>query len=175
MTDLTTSSGGRVEPVIASSAEAGPVTDGSAVHVPTIVTRSWADRALPVLLSSLVTMALFGPAFLALASREPRPVATVDLQKLVEAAQARQIAAFRATHGAQAVPDESAAQAAVDDTGRFARELSVAVDALGQSCRCVLVNKAAILNAGSVIDYTDTLGTRFGLNPKFDQPAGATK
>lgn len=211
MTEVSTSSGGRVEPVITPSAEASSVTEvassavphaasiglqnappghagpdtatalegspseGPAGHLPTLVIRSWTDRALPVLLSSLVTMALIGPAFWALASREPRPVATVDLQNLVEAAQGRQIAAFRATHGAHAVPDASATQAAVDDTARFARELSVAVDALGQSCRCVLVNKAAILNTGSVVDYTDTLRTRFGLNQKFDQPAGATK
>ena len=36
----------------------------------------------------------------------------------------------------------------------FAKALSVAVDALGQDCRCVIVNKAAILG-GTALDYTE--------------------
>ncbi|KMQ81312.1 IncF plasmid conjugative transfer pilus assembly protein TraC [Candidatus Burkholderia pumila] len=111
------------------------------------------------------------PLLYTVISHRVPPVATVDLQKLVESAQARQLAVFRSTHSAQAAPSASDAQAAVNETGRFARDLSVAVDSLGQSCHCVLINKAAILNTESIIDYTDVLRARLKLDP----PAGVRK
>ncbi|MDR6503853.1 hypothetical protein J2785_007046 [Burkholderia ambifaria] len=143
---------------------AAPVTPGPA-------RRDWMRHVAPILASSLVTLAVIGPLLYTTSAHRAAPVATIDLQKLVEAAQARQLAAFRASHGAQAVPSASDAQAAVDDTARFARELSIAVEALGRTCRCVLVNKAAILNTEAVVDYTDTLRTQF----KLDLPTGARK
>ncbi|HGO6126530.1 TPA: hypothetical protein ACK3RK_005078 [Burkholderia cepacia] len=126
---------------------------------------------MPILASSLITLAVISPLLYSVQVHRAAPVATVDLQKLVEAAQTRQLAAFRASHGAQAVPSASDAQAAIDDTARFARELSVAVDTLGRKCRCVLVNRAAILNTDAVVDYTDALRAKF----KLDQPTGARK
>ncbi|MCV9914950.1 hypothetical protein OIV57_22710 [Burkholderia pseudomallei] len=133
--------------------------------------RDWMRHAVPILASSLVTLAVIGPVLYTVLAHRAPPVATVDLQKLVETAQARQLAAFRATHGVAAVPSASDAQAAVDDTARFARELSVAVDALGRSCRCVLVNKAAILNSEAVTDYTEVLAAQF----RVDRPKGVRK
>ena len=41
----------------------------------------------------------------------------------------------------------------------FARKLSATVDALGQECGCVIVNKAALLG-GVAIDYTDQVRAR---------------
>ncbi|MBR8034656.1 hypothetical protein [Burkholderia vietnamiensis] len=142
-----------------------------ATTAPSRTRRDWMRHAVPVLASSLVTLAVIGPLLYTVSAHRAAPVATVDLQKLVEAAQTRQLAAFRSSHGAQAAPSASDAQAAVDDTARFARELSVAVDALGRSCKCVLVNKAAVLNTEAVVDYTDALSAQF----KLDQPKGARK
>ena len=41
----------------------------------------------------------------------------------------------------------------------FAKKLSATVDALGQECNCVIVNKAALLG-GVTIDYTDQVRAR---------------
>ncbi|HDR9497274.1 TPA: hypothetical protein QDC06_000468 [Burkholderia cepacia] len=153
-----------------STAAVDPVPAAAPV-TPSPARQDWMRHVTPILASSMVTLAVIGPLLYTTSAHRAAPVATIDLQKLVEAAQARQLAAFRASHGAQAVPSASDAQAAVDDTGRFARELSVAVDALGRTCRCVLVNKAAILNTETVADYTDTLRTQL----KLDQPTGARK
>ncbi|KGS77541.1 hypothetical protein [Burkholderia pseudomallei] len=151
-----------------------PASDLAAVDTtstPSRTRRDWMRHAVPVLASSLVTLAAIGPVLYTVSVHRAAPVATVDLQKLVEAAQARQLAAFRSSHGAQAAPSASDAQAAVHDTARFARELSAAVDALGRSCKCVLINKAAVLNTEAVFDYTDALSAQF----KLDQPKGARK
>lgn len=163
----------REEPTLPAS-QSSPAVDPAPAAAPTTrspVRRDWMRHVTLILASSLVTLAVIGPLLYTTSAHRAAPVATIDLQKLVEAAQARQLAAFRASHGAQAVPSASDAQAAVDDTARFARELSVAVDTLGRTCGCVLVNKAAILNTEVVADYTDTLRTQL----KLDQPMGARK
>jgi hypothetical protein len=157
-------------PASQSSPDLGPAP-AAAPATPSPARRDWMRHVAPILASSLVTLTVIGPVLYTVLAHRAAPVATIDLQKLVEAAQTRQLAAFRASHGAQAVPSASDAQTAVDETARFARELSVAVDALGRSCRCVLVNKAAVLNTEAVVDYTDALGARF----KLDDPKGARK
>ncbi|WP_063800629.1 hypothetical protein [Burkholderia cepacia] len=155
----------REEPTLAETQQSPPAEAAPSATPSTQspARRDWTRHAVPILASSLVTLAVLSPLIYTSVARRPAPVATVDLQSLVEAAQARQLAAFRASNGAQAAPSASDAQAAVDDTARFARELSVAVDALGRNCRCVLVNKAAILNTDTVVDYTDVLRTQFRL------------
>jgi len=105
----------------------------------------------------LLTLIVLSPvAYMAYSSMPPQ-VAQVDLQKLVEEEQQRTIDVLSKSGGA-AVTDEQ--RAAIEKlTIAFAKQLWANVDTLGSECKCVIVNKAAVLG-GSVIDYTDTIRQR---------------
>lgn len=132
--------------------------------------RDWLALAIPILLSAMVVLMALAPLGYVLMRNLPRPVATIDLQKLVLEAQQRHLA--RTNRGAVATAGISASDAAAEqaaatvDSARFARDLSVAVEQLGRTCRCVLVNKAAVLNGSTLVDYTDALRTRLNLATK---------
>lgn len=128
--------------------------------------RKWIGLAMPVLISSVVSMALIAPAFYALASHRPKPLATVDLQKLVQDANTQYLASFKASHSADAPPSASDVQAGVTQSANFARQLSGAVEQLGHDCDCVLINKAAVLNSAGLTDYTVRLADQLHLNAK---------
>lgn len=100
---------------------------------------------LSLLVSLLVTYALF--------SKTPK-VATIDLQKLILEDQER----FIALVGQGGMSEEQRALAEKSSM-MFAKKLSITVDALGKECRCVLINKAALLG-GEVHDYTDIVRQR---------------
>ena len=80
----------------------------------------------------------------------------LDLQRLVEEDQQRQLAVLAA--GPEAGPEQRRARAE-QMSADFARRLSAGVEQLGQECGCVLVNKAALL-AGRTRDYTALLRQR---------------
>ena len=89
----------------------------------------------------------------------PARVAIVDLQTLVEEDQQKSIQTLGKVPGGVATADERTAYA--NRAIAFARRLSDAVDALGETCRCVIVNTAAILG-GAAVDYTDSIRRRVG-------------
>lgn len=85
----------------------------------------------------------------------PPTVATVDLQRLVEEEQKRTIDVLSK---GSSVSDEQ--RAAIEKlTVDFAKKLSANIDTLGVECKCVIVNKAALLG-GTAIDYTDLVRDR---------------
>ena len=116
-----------------------------------------AGLAATVLTAMFCTLLTLSPmAYVAYRQAPPR-IATVDLQKLVEEDQQRAITVLGQGPGGVASAEQRAAYLATATA--FAKKLSDAVDALGQTCNCVIVNKAAVLG-GKTVDYTDGLRQR---------------
>ncbi len=84
----------------------------------------------------------------------PPPIATVDLQRLIEEEQKKAVEALaKGSTG----PEQ---RAALDKRSLdFAKRLSASIDGLGQDCNCIIVNKAALLG-GAAIDYTEQVRDR---------------
>jgi hypothetical protein len=74
-------------------------------------------------------------------------VGTVDLESLIVAKQT----ALSATPGLDS-------RKILEESGAFGQRLTIAVEKIGAECRCVLLNKAAVLG-GNSIDYTDEVRT----------------
>jgi len=83
--------------------------------------------------------------------RLPPPIATVDIQKLVLEDQQHTLDAIGKTGDGLT---DAGRERALKMTSEFAKRLSSAIDQLGGECKCVLVNKAALLTNGTA-DYTD--------------------
>ena len=117
-----------------------------------------ADRmryVIPAVLSTLLTLVALAPVAYVINRNMPARVATVDLQVLVEEDQKRTLDVIG--KGGDVTDEQRAvAQKLTID---FAEQLSATVDALGQECNCVIVNKAALLG-GVTIDYTDQVRAR---------------
>ena len=110
---------------------------------------------IPALLSTLLTLVALAPVAYAINRNMPPRVATVDLQVLVDEDQKRTLDVIG--KGGDVTDEQRAvAQKLTID---FAKKLSATVDALGQECNCVIVNKAALLG-GVTIDYTDQVRAR---------------
>lgn len=108
-----------------------------------------------VVLSTLFTLIVLSPVAYVVHRNLPPHIATVDLQMLVEENQDR---VMKVIAGGSEVSDaqrQVAEKLAVD----FARRLSDGVRLLAEDCRCVIVNKAALLG-GDAVDYTDQLRER---------------
>lgn len=102
------------------------------------------------LLSTVLTLLAMAPlAYVAYRNQPPRLV-TVDLQRLLEEQQQKTIDLLKKGGGLSEEQRLAAEKLTID----FAKALSATVDILGQDCRCVIVNKAAILG-GAAIDYTE--------------------
>lgn len=110
---------------------------------------------IPAVLSTLLTLVALAPVAYVINRNMPARVATVDLQVLVEEDQKRTLDVIG--KGGDVTDEQRAvAQKLTID---FAKKLSATVDALGQECNCVIVNKAALLG-GVTIDYTDQVRAR---------------
>jgi hypothetical protein len=110
---------------------------------------------IPAVLSTLLTLVALAPVAYVVNRNMPPRVATVDLQALVEEDQKRTLEVIG--KGGEVTDEQRAvAQKLTID---FAKKLSSTVDALGQECQCVIVNKAALLG-GVTIDYTDHVRAR---------------
>ena len=125
---------------------------------PTEAVAPAADRmryVIPAVLSTLLTLVALAPVAYVINRNMPARVATVDLQVLVEEDQKRTLDVIG--KGGDVTDEQRAvAQKLTID---FAKKLSNTVDALGQECHCVIVNKAALLG-GVTIDYTDQVRAR---------------
>ncbi len=82
-------------------------------------------------------------------------IVTVDLHTLVEEHQQCLLKAFQ-TEGAVT---ETQRATAAQHTADFAKRLSSAVEALSQTCHCMVINQAALLG-GMAPDYTDWVRER---------------
>ncbi len=111
---------------------------------------------VPIVATCAVTLVALSPIAYLVWRNMPKPVATVDLQKLVEEEQNRTIDLLSASKGV--ITDEQR-QMVQKLTVEFAKKLSTNIDALGDECRCVIVNKAALLG-GTAVDYTDLVRQR---------------
>ncbi|ART57401.1 hypothetical protein CBP36_21785 (plasmid) [Acidovorax carolinensis] len=117
-----------------------------------------ADRmryVIPAVLSTLLTLVALAPVAYVINRNMPARVATVDLQVLVEEDQKRTLDVIGKGGDVTAEQRAVAQKLTID----FAKKLSATVDALGQECNCVIVNKAALLG-GVTIDYTDQVRAR---------------
>lgn len=107
---------------------------------------------IPVVLASvLATMVALSPvAYMAYKAMPPK-VVSVDLQRLVEDEQKKTIDLLSSSNGV--INDEQREKIARQST-EFAKKLSEGIEQIGAECKCVIVNKAALLG-GEAPDYTD--------------------
>ena len=120
---------------------------------------SMQSLALTVMLTTLFTLVCLAPLAYTAYRHRPAAVAVVDLQKLVEEDRQRTFAALGKT--ANGVASEEQRSAYLKSTTDFAHKLEVAIDVVAKQCRCVLVNKAAVLG-GESLDYTDGVRSQLG-------------
>lgn len=114
------------------------------------------EHIIVVVVSVLATLLLLTPVAYSAYRAIPPRVATVDLQKLIEDEQRRTIEILSKSNG---VVSEEQRNAIAKLTEDFAKKLSAAVDEVGETCQCVIVNKAALLS-GNTVDYTDAVRER---------------
>lgn len=107
------------------------------------------------LVSALCTLLVLSPVAYTAFRHLPERLVTVDLQKLIEDDQQKSIATL--AEAPNGVANESQRAAYLKNTSVFASRLGAALDLLGQECRCVVVNKAAVLS-GAAPDYTAVIG-----------------
>jgi hypothetical protein len=137
------------------TSESTPIASGSGEPALATATPDRLRYLAPALLSTLLTLLALAPVAYVVNSNLPPGVATVDLQALVEEEQKRTLDVI----GKGGEVSEEQRAVAQQLTVDFARKLSATVDALGQECGCVIVNKAALLG-GVAVDYTDRVRAR---------------
>ena len=137
------------------TSEAPPQTDPGGTQPAAVVRPDRLRQVVPVLLSTLLTLLALAPVAYVVNRNLPPRLATVDLQALVEEEQKRTLDVI-GKGGELSDEQRAVAQQLTVD---FARKLSSTVDALGQECGCVIINKAALLG-GVAIDYTDQVRAR---------------
>jgi len=137
------------------TSEAPPQTDPGGTQPAAVVRPDRLRQVVPVLLSTLLTLLVLAPVAYVVNRKLPPRLATVDLQALVDEEQKRTLDVI-GKGGELSDEQRAVAQQLTVD---FARKLSSTVDALGQECGCVIINKAALLG-GVAIDYTDQVRAR---------------
>lgn len=137
------------------TSEAPPQTDPGGTQPAAVVRPDRLRQVVPVLLSTLLTLLVLTPVAYVVNRKLPPSLATVDLQALVDEEQKRTLDVI-GKGGELSDEQRAVAQQLTVD---FARKLSSTVDALGQECGCVIINKAALLG-GVAIDYTDQVRAR---------------
>lgn len=110
---------------------------------------------VPALLSTLMTLIALSPIAYVINRNMPQRVVSVDLQTLIEEEQQNYIKLI--SNGGEISSEERSL--VNKQTVNFAKRLSEAVDELGKECKCVIVNKAALLG-GSAEDYTGDVRAR---------------
>ncbi|ALK35174.1 hypothetical protein [Burkholderia plantarii] len=115
------------------------------------------DLILTGLLTAVGTLLIHAPIDYFQQSEAAAPIVVVDVQKLLTDEQATQIKQFGDGDPAHMTPE--AKSAALQQAGDWAKHLSDAVAQYGAECRCVVVNKAAVLS-GSAQDVTPVIATR---------------
>ena len=106
-----------------------------------------------VVVSVLLTLVLASPVVYTIRQAMPPRVGVVDLQALV-AEEEQRIAAAATSQGGVFSDTQRASQQKA--SAEFGLRLSRAVEQLGTDCRCILVNKAAMLG-GVALDHTDAI------------------
>lgn len=114
------------------------------------------ENFLLVAVAVLLALLLMTPVVYMAYHNLPPHIAQVDLQKLVEEEQQHTIDVLQKTTGTVTVEQRAVLE---KRSVAFAKQLSESIDALGEQCKCVIVNKAAVLG-GSVSDYTDAIRQR---------------
>lgn len=137
------------------TSEAPPQTGPGGTQPSAVVRPDRLRQVVPVLLSTLLTLLVLAPVAYVVNRKLPPRLATVDLQALVDEEQKRTLDVI-GKGGELSDEQRAVAQQLTVD---FARKLSSTVDALGQECGCVIINKAALLG-GVAIDYTDQVRAR---------------
>lgn len=117
---------------------------------------NWMITATIVLASSILTLLCLIPFGYIFSQKIPNPIGVVDLQKLVDENQSVIMGAFINS------PEISEQQRmlAHQQAQQFANKLSKAVENTAKECKCVLINKAAVLTEkqnGVLVDYTDKI------------------
>jgi hypothetical protein len=126
----------------------------SAEQPPMVSTGGGLGTAATVMLSVCLTLVALSPVGFVIYRHLPQPVGTLDPQAVIDENQRAMLSQLGATPAGMT---DAQAQQAAKATGDFAKKLSTAVDQVARDCRCILVNKAALLGTGNAVDYTDDL------------------
>ena len=108
------------------------------------------------LCSTLLTLVVLVPLVIMVCKQLPPQCATIDLQKIIEQDQSRILSLLNAQTG---VNSEENRRKNEQLTIEFSRRLTKNIERLSVECRCILINKAALLS-GNVPDYTELLMER---------------
>lgn len=136
-----------------------PVDAGTPRHTLAVIALA---TVLAALLATAATLLVHRQV---LAPRFAPRLATVDVVRLVDEHQAgmlRELEALSAEEISRRRPQ------ATQRTQAFARELDAALARLGEQCRCVIVNRAAVLGGAGLADHTDLLRTELRTAPRTD-------
>lgn len=123
---------------------------------------SWSEVLLIAILSALISVAVIFPVGYNMYKKAHNPIGVVDLQKLMQEHQERMLVQ---TNGGQS---EQMRPLVERETANFAQRISTGVDAIGKSCGCILINKAALLTTvgNTTVDYTNQLRGMVYANPQ---------
>lgn len=100
-------------------------------------------------------MVLAAPFAYKLNRNIPPQIATVDIQSILEEEQKNWVDGLSTDANRTKTEKDEMESRSI----RFAVNLSTAVDKLGEDCRCIVLNKAAVLSGG-YMDLTDVLKKR---------------
>lgn len=108
------------------------------------------------IVTAIILLLVVSPVAYSIYKRLPKPIAVVDVQKLMQEHESSMLVQLQANNGS--VTDQQR-QLYNQSSLMFAQKLSFAVEQLGKDCQCILVNKAALLTSteSGIIDYTATL------------------
>lgn len=129
-------------------------TELPTTNPPTPGNASGVGTAATVMLSVCLSLVALAPVGFVIYRHLPGQVGTIDPQVVIDENQRAMLTQMGATPVGMS---DAQAQQAAKTTGEFAKRLSAAVDQIAQDCRCILVNKAALLGTGNAVDYTDDL------------------
>ncbi|MBN3815160.1 hypothetical protein G3N57_00410 [Paraburkholderia sp. Se-20369] len=116
------------------------------------------DLVLTSIISVCASLVLGAPLVYFWSQRDKvAPVVVVDVQKLITDEQEALLKSIN--NGDPVHMTDDAKNKATQHAGDYAKRLSAALDQLGRECRCVVVNKAAVL-AGDASDLTDLIVRR---------------
>lgn len=108
------------------------------------------------IVTAIILLLAISPVVYFAYKRIPKPIAVVDLQQLMQEHEKSMVFQLQLNNGS--VTDQQR-QAYNQSSLIFAQKLSFSVEQLGKNCKCILVNKAALLTStgSGIIDYTAIL------------------
>lgn len=117
-----------------------------------LMNKDWITFSTIILLSVFLTLLAMMPIGYMVYRNYPPQIYTVDLQRILE----NNTQSKTDLLGQTVLKDQKRQWSNTTDAAKFAQRLSNVIDALSKDCRCIIINKAALLG-GDAIDLTDQI------------------